>query len=64
MNPHDWFMFSAILAKEKPKYMNQITHLDKMIRFYFVEINKMDVELAIFLKKKPTPGPCGQPDDI
>lgn len=46
MNPHDWIMLSAILEKEKSNYLNQIIHLKKMIKFYFIEISKMDIELA------------------
>lgn len=65
MNPHEWFMLFSIFNMDNEKYVNQIIHLKKIIRFYFLEICKMDVELAEFLKKKKTSiGPCDQANTI
>lgn len=35
-----------------------------MIRFYFIEIRKMDIELVEILKKKTTISHYDQPDNI
>lgn len=52
MNPYDWFGLYSVLFKEKSKYVNQLLHLKKMIRLYFMDMCKMDVEMGEFVKKK------------
>lgn len=59
----------SILAKEKTLYVNQLLHLKKMIRLYFMDLCMMDVEMEFFsffsfLRKKICVGPCDQPSGI
>lgn len=57
-------MLVLIFSKDKTKYVYQILSLKQMILYYFLEMCKMDVEMAKFLEEKKTIGPCDQLDGI
>ncbi|CAI9289412.1 unnamed protein product [Lactuca saligna] len=53
MNPYDWISLFFIVMKDEQKYEPIVAYLKRMIIGYIHEIVKMDVEIALVLKKKP-----------
>lgn len=64
MNLHEQFMLFSIFSKEKNKYMKQILHVKNMIRFCFMEMCRIDMEMDEVLKKKIIFGHCDQRDGL
>ncbi|CAI9298949.1 unnamed protein product [Lactuca saligna] len=53
MNPFDWVFLFNIILKDEKKYEPIVAHLKRMFICYIQEIAKIDVEIAIVLKKMP-----------
>lgn len=64
MNPHDCLIFFNILSKDKTQYVNRLQHLKIMIKFYCLEIFKIDIEVTSALNRNKTVEPSKQPCNI
>lgn len=54
LNPYVWIMLYNLLVKDGQKYEPIISHLNLMIVLYVQEVGKMDVEIAVVLRRKPS----------
>lgn len=57
LNPSDWISLFSLLLKDAHKFEPILEHWKWMLVSYILEIAKMDVEIIVALKKKPTMQP-------
>ncbi|CAI9281330.1 unnamed protein product [Lactuca saligna] len=54
LNPYEWIMLYNLLLRDGQKYEPFIAHLKQMLISYIQEVGKMDVEIDVVLRRKPT----------
>ena len=54
LNPYDWIMLYNLLLRDGQKYKPIIAHLKLMLVSYVQEVDKMDVEIVVVLRRKPS----------
>lgn len=64
MNPNDWISLFPILSKDEVKYEPIVSHLKRMIVCYIHEVAKIDVEIAVVLKKRLVVDPIEETKDF
>ncbi|CAI9281919.1 unnamed protein product [Lactuca saligna] len=52
LNPYGWIMVLHLLIKDEKKYEPKVDHIKRMLISYIHEAIKMDVEIALMLRKK------------
>ncbi|CAI9263763.1 unnamed protein product [Lactuca saligna] len=54
LNPYDWILLFNMLLKDEQKYEPIVAHLKQMLISYIQEAGKMDVEITIVHRKRPS----------
>ncbi|CAI9294204.1 unnamed protein product [Lactuca saligna] len=54
---NDWISLFMILSKDEAKYESIVSYVKIMLICYIHEVTKLDVEIAMVLKKKPIVDP-------
>ena len=57
LNLHDWILLLNLLLIEKQKYEPILAHLKRMLVSYIYEVEKLDIQIAKVLKRKPSVNP-------
>ncbi|CAI9276573.1 unnamed protein product [Lactuca saligna] len=63
-NPHNWIMLVKFLMLEEQKYEPILAHIKRMLVLYICEVAKLQIEIVVVLKRKPTINPIGRASDI
>ncbi|CAI9298239.1 unnamed protein product [Lactuca saligna] len=64
MNPFDWIYLFNIVSKDENKYEPIVAHLRRILICYIQEIAKMDVDIAVVLKKRTLMKPEEEAKDL
>ncbi|CAI9275224.1 unnamed protein product [Lactuca saligna] len=64
LKPFHWISLYHILLKNEQKFGLIMAHIKRMLISYIQDVGKMDMEIAIVLRKKPTVLPKEAPNNI